>query len=312
MDHAAVDSAFQGSASFEILLNAKTGQSFASEKMIKRLGAFSIALSLSANVASVVSFLDVGLSVLKVSKIDLSGLKIKEILENAAVKEKLDAAVLRPWLTRDFKSARVHVQLRTNRPDLHVSTEKALLSLKKSFADWFEVRPTGFAYLYKSMEKLVLTTFIRSFVFSLAGVLTAMFIVARGLRLGVAAALANLLPIAFVLGLLGYLDKGLSAGLVILPAVGLGLVVDDTIHFITAFRRATGDTPARVTRALESCGWPIVMTQIILIATFGSLALSNFATNIALSGYMVLLLIVGLVFDLFFVPAWILSVKCDR
>jgi hypothetical protein len=187
----------------------------------------------------------------------------------------------------------------------------AIGNLKKSAASWFDMTPTGFAYLNKAMEKVLIDSFIETFVLALVGILVVLFIIARSIRLGLACGLANLFPVLIVLGTMGYLGKGLEIGVVIIPAVGLGLIVDDTIHFVMALKRATGSPVERVEQALRACGWPIAMTQVILIVTFGCLSLSYFTFNVSLGVFMVMLLVIGLVFDLLFVPAVVLSFGRD-
>jgi len=214
--------------------------------------------------------------------------------------------LLRPWITDDLQRARIHVKLSTRTPEHFDKLDVALKGSNESFGDWFSVEPTGFGYLYKSMEKVMFKSFLSSFIYALIGIAIALMIIARGLKRGIASVLANLLPIGMVLGLMGWLGVGISVGVIILPAVGLGLLTDDTIHFMMALRRAGGSKKEAVEQALRETGWPLVMTQLILLAVFGSLIASNFVSNVTLGIFMSLLLIIGLGFDLLFVPAFLL------
>ena len=47
----------------------------------------------------------------------------------------------------------------------------------------------------------------------------------------------NLFPVLVVLGLMGWLDISMNVATVMLASVALGIVDDDTIHFISRYRR---------------------------------------------------------------------------
>ncbi len=308
--HDMVDDALGGSASFELMLRSQRPQGFKDPEMIKRVASLSQALRLSANVATTVSFLDLGASWLIAQEMD-----IKQFSHDPAFIDQLIGdmmsdpgrrGLIKRWVTDDFDTARIQVILTTQQPHLHALLEKAIDYLSNSFGGWFEVKPTGFAYLYKSMERVLMKSFRETFTYALIGVLLAIMLVARSAHLGHAAVLANLLPIVIVLGVMGWVGEGISVGVVILPAVGLGLIADDTIHFMIALRRAGGSGREAVEQALRQTGWPIVLTQLILLAAFGSLVASHFASNVTLGIFMSLLLVIGLVFDLLFIPALIL------
>ena len=47
----------------------------------------------------------------------------------------------------------------------------------------------------------------------------------------------NVLPVLAVLGVMGWLDISLNVATIMLASVALGVVDDDTIHFINRYRR---------------------------------------------------------------------------
>ena len=58
----------------------------------------------------------------------------------------------------------------------------------------------------------------------------------RSIRVAALAVPANLLPVLFVLGLMGVLGIRLDVATVTIAAIVLGLVVDDTVQFLYRFR----------------------------------------------------------------------------
>ena len=71
------------------------------------------------------------------------------------------------------------------------------------------------------------------------------FVVFRSARFGVLGIIANALPVCAVLGIMGWLGISLNVATVMVASVALGIVDDDTIHFIGRYRRETAAAPAR-------------------------------------------------------------------
>ncbi|MFQ5561128.1 MAG: hypothetical protein ACE5FU_11170, partial [Nitrospinota bacterium] len=123
---------------------------------------------------------------------------------------------------------------------------------------------------------------------------------------GMLAMIPNLLPVLVTIGVMGWTGVHFSLGLIILPAVGLGMIVDDTIHIVWNLRRlwVTGYTSqAAVKEVCSTTGRALVVTTSILVSGFAALITSHFASNVQLALLMPLLLVLALVFDLVVVPA---------
>ena len=88
--------------------------------------------------------------------------------------------------------------------------------------------------------------------------------------------------------------------------VCLGIAVDDTIHFLTWFRRgldATGDRCKAIMLAYERCATPMTQTTIISGLGLSVFALSTFMPTQRFGYLMVTLLTAALVGDLLLLPA---------
>jgi predicted RND superfamily exporter protein len=103
----------------------------------------------------------------------------------------------------------------------------------------------------------------------------------RSWKLGLVALLPNLFPVLVFFGLLGLGLAPLSLPTSLIGAVALGIAIDDTVHFLVAYRRARrcGATPvAAARRTGQAVGRAIVITSAMLAAGFATIALSSFAT----------------------------------
>ncbi|MHC5019586.1 MAG: efflux RND transporter permease subunit [Planctomycetota bacterium] len=115
------------------------------------------------------------------------------------------------------------------------------------------------------------------------GLWGALFLTWRVLQLAFIAMAPNVLPIAIVLGLMGWTGIRLDMATIMVASVSLGIAVDDTIHYIYRFdeEREAGGTPeAIVRRAHETIGQAIIYTSIAVIGGFWVLLLSNFKPTI--------------------------------
>jgi predicted RND superfamily exporter protein len=116
----------------------------------------------------------------------------------------------------------------------------------------------------------------------------------------------NLLPIAIGLGSMTLLDIPLSPATVMIAAVALGIVVDDTVHLMTAFERSvrsTGKVRAAIKSTLLEVGQPVMVTSVLLVAGFATLILGSFLPTRQVGGLVALIVAAALITDLVFLPA---------
>lgn len=131
-----------------------------------------------------------------------------------------------------------------------------------------------------------------------------------GLAAGVLAMVPNLLPCVLVLGTMGLAGMQVEIGSMMTASVALGIAVDDTLHFLTWFRRGQFMSLTRheaVAFAYQKCA--AAMTQTSLICGLGLLvySLSPFVPIARFSWVMSAMLMSALVADLLVLPAILLS-----
>lgn len=123
---------------------------------------------------------------------------------------------------------------------------------------------------------------------------------------GLVSMIPNVFPIVMVFGSLGWLGIKVDIGIMMTASVALGVAVDDTVHFLTWFRRGVREGLNRVEAtmlAYDRCAKAMMQTTII-----GGLGLSVFATSSFTPtqqfGYlMITMLGAALVGDLLLLPA---------
>lgn len=133
-----------------------------------------------------------------------------------------------------------------------------------------------------------------------------MVVVLRSPMAGFVSMLPNVFPIAMVFGALGWLGIKVDIGIMMTASVALGVAVDDTLHFITWFRRGVSEGLDRRTatlQAYERCA--TAMTQTTLIGGLGLavFAVSTFTPTQQFGTLMITMLGMALVGDLVMLPA---------
>ncbi|MGR8949740.1 MAG: efflux RND transporter permease subunit [Gammaproteobacteria bacterium] len=105
----------------------------------------------------------------------------------------------------------------------------------------------------------------------------------RSVRIGVISLLPNLAPAAVAFGLWGIFVGEVGLSLSVVAGMTFGIVVDDSVHFLSKYlraRRENGlDAPDAVRYAFNTVGRALMVTTIVLIIGFSVIATSNFAFN---------------------------------
>jgi len=165
---------------------------------------------------------------------------------------------------------------------------------------------TGFVKLMGDMEGYLVRTQLRSMLIAFCVISVMMFILLRSVRLGLFAMIPNLVPILLGLGFMTFVGIGLDPGTVMIGSIALGLVVDDTVHFLVQFRRQRDkDQPlgTAISGAIQISGQPIINTSIILVAGFMVATLGSFNPNVNFGLISAVVIVLALIADLVMLPA---------
>ncbi|MBX3439230.1 MAG: MMPL family transporter, partial [Planctomycetaceae bacterium] len=137
-----------------------------------------------------------------------------------------------------------------------------------------------------------------------------MMLILWNLTAGLLAMIPNVAPTLFVFGVMGWFDIPVDIGTVLCASVALGIAVDDTVHFLTWFRRGLqdgGGRAAAVRFAYDQCGVAMVQTTLICGSGMLVFGLAEFAPASRFAVMLVVLLIVALLGDLILLPALLCS-----
>ncbi|MDD7887166.1 RND family transporter [Flavivirga sp. 57AJ16] len=129
----------------------------------------------------------------------------------------------------------------------------------------------------------------------------------RNFKLGLLSIIPNVTPVLVGFGIWALYKAQINTGMVIVFGMTLGIIVDDTVHFMSKFLRARRelgyDAKQAVVYAFETVGKALVTTTIVLLAGFSVLSTSSFALNSYMARITVIIILAALIIDFILLPS---------
>ena len=165
---------------------------------------------------------------------------------------------------------------------------------------------TGVVPVVYKAQRTLLTSLIQSTLWAFVLIAAVMMMVLRSFRAGLLSMLPNVFPLVLVFGIMCWCNIKVDIGSMMTASVAMGVAVDDTIHFLTWFRRGLDEGSSRH-RAIMLAYRRVAtaMTQTTAIGGLGLavFAFSTFTPTQRFGTLMLALLAAALVGDLIFLPA---------
>lgn len=216
------------------------------------------------------------------------------------------------WMDYDYKKLRLMIEISSyNSNELQKEIEDLQNFARKLYPD-AKVTAVGNLPQFTAMQQYLEVGQMTSFLISVVIVAILLMIVFGSIRTGLIGMIPNIAPGIFVGGYLGLTDIPLDMMTATLIPMIIGLSVDDTIHFINhghvEFDR-THDYRESILNVFRTAGPALVMTTIIMVATFAGFTTSK-ATQMFNFGFVVFIgLVSALLADLFVTPLLIKKFK---
>lgn len=172
------------------------------------------------------------------------------------------------------------------------------------------VEPTGAYVMFtfitdRNVESMIEGTLVAIFVIGLI-----LIFALQSVGLGLLSLIPNGLPIMAALGAWAVLSGEVGFSVAVVASLSLGIVVDDTVHFLTKYRRsriAYGSSKADAIRfAFVRVGPALMINTIILAVGFAVLVVSSFKLTADMGLLTMLAIIFALLFDFLLLPGLLL------
>jgi predicted RND superfamily exporter protein len=304
-----IDQHLTGSNALEFMLERADGAPLTQLEDLQRMQAFEQATLAREQVTGVTSILAV-LRQLQRAESGSEQLALPASQRDASYAfDLLDAApephLIHKLIAPDFTSARFNVRIRALGTAAAAELADAILAdAHRLFGEGYQVDVTGaFHHVAQDSNRLVASQ-VNSFGLAVALVVTAIGVLFRSLRLTFIALVPNLMPIAWTAGLMGMFGIDLSIGTAMIASAVIGMIVDDTIHYMTHYSRLNRGDPAQAIReATREIGPALLINNLVLALGFWVGCFGSFKPTIYFSLLSGITIVSALLCDLWVTPA---------
>lgn len=174
---------------------------------------------------------------------------------------------------------------------------------------------TGNGVLFPSIAENTIRSIAITTPIALVTVSLLLIVLFRSVRYGLICLVPNLVPLIISFGIWGYLFGRINFGVACVAGLAIGIVVDDTVHFMSKYlrgRREQGMSPeASVRYAFTTVGPALATTSVVLVLGFSVMLLSSFNFNSDMGLLAAFAIATALLADLLLLPAILLMVDRD-
>ncbi|MDD9301299.1 MAG: MMPL family transporter [Desulfobacter sp.] len=173
---------------------------------------------------------------------------------------------------------------------------------------------TGKIQLFSRLVDNALGTMAKSYCFALVIITLLMIVMIGHVRICLMSMVANVVPLICILGVMGARGINIDLSTMLVGSLVLGIIVDDTIHFLHHFKRAfevTQDVERAVRETLLTTGRALFITSMVLCGGFFIYMVGSLANNVRFGVISGTAVIFALLADFFLVPA-LLSILYPR
>lgn len=199
-------------------------------------------------------------------------------------------------------------------------SSRQVLALERRVRDWMQVNMPASGIEAASPVLMFAHIGKRNIIRMVGGTLLALVLISfiliaafRSLKLGLISLIPNLVPAGIAFGIWGLIDGQIGLGLSVVTGMTLGIVVDDTVHFISKYRRARiekhMDSQAAVRYAFSTVGVALWITSLVLVSGFLVLSLSHFTMNSDMGLMTAITIAVALFLDFLFLPPLLMTLE---
>ena len=186
--------------------------------------------------------------------------------------------------------------------------ERSLCELNDSYKD-ITITLTGSLAAASEAIYALIIDLAKSLAVAALIITTVMTIAFRSIRYGIICLIPNIFPLSVICAVMAIMSRPLQPSDTVVFTICLGIAVDDTIHFVSRFRRERricSDDSESVRRSFISVGRVLVITTIIFLIGFGTALTSEITGYRVFGGLACLGFLSALLGDLVLLPALLL------
>ncbi len=201
---------------------------------------------------------------------------------------------------------------------LHNLSNNKMIAFHDRATNWLKKNAAQYTFTAGSPMYMFSHISLRTVYQMIGGVAFALFLIStliiislRSFKIGLISLVPNLVPPAMAFGLWALLVGEVGFALAVGLGMTIGIIVDDTVHFLSKYLRARREKNLNaedaVRYAFSHVGRALVITTVVLTAGFSVLIFSTFKLNFDLGLITALTIAIALVVDFLLLPALLLK-----
>ncbi len=184
---------------------------------------------------------------------------------------------------------------------------------EENWPDYMRASPTSAAVMFTYISERNLRNMITGTTLGILAIAIIMMLALRSVGLGLLSLIPNAMPILATFGVWAILVGEVGFSVATVASIALGIIVDDTVHFLSKYVRARREqnlsAEDAIRYAFNNVGVAIVVNTIILAAGFFVLTTSAFKLNVDMGLMTLFSIIFALILDFLFLPTLLLLGK---
>ena len=192
------------------------------------------------------------------------------------------------------------------------------LAIDSRAGAWLEVNApdlagpaSGFTMISAHLSDQNVSSMLAGTILAAALISLILILVFRNIRVGLLCLVPNFIPAVMSFGLWGYFVGQVGLGASVVTAIAIGIIVDDTIHFLTKYlrvRRKKRPSTEAVRATFRSVGPALWATTAILTAGFLVFASSGYEPSWALGLLVAITISLALIADMLLLPVLLMII----
>ena len=163
---------------------------------------------------------------------------------------------------------------------------------------YMHAEPTGATVMFSHISEQNIESMLRGNLLAVILITGILMLALRSLPLGALSLIPNAVPILMTFGVWALIVGQVGMAAATVSATSLGIIVDNTVHFVRGF-----DRPEAIHYAFRTVGVAIAVNALILALGFAVLATSTFRINAEMGLLTALAIVIALAVDFLLLPA---------
>jgi len=220
---------------------------------------------------------------------------------------------VKQYIDRDFSKAVIHVRHHIGSSyEFNQALDRLRACMKENVDDAIKITITGESVLVNNAADSMASAQARSLALILLIIFVIVSLIFVNFQAGLLSIAPNLFPIIIMFGAMGFFGIPLDTGTAMIAVISIGVIVDDTMHFMVRYNEElnnTYDEETAITRTIQAEALPIISTSLALALGFIVMMQSSFLPIVYFGALSAVVMIVALIAEFVLTPILLSSVR---